>query len=231
MSDDDHPDVEGRVGHEAGFVDTIGNRNVKQRLPLEVDMDPDRPREDIPNHSGALALGMLDLGRKHHHLKPPDGGKPKWFGHGLSLAPDTEMRRQPHGAAEQVVGPRAARHRQGSTMPTYLGLAQRRQRAGIRTPTGFEFGKNPGLKKNVTWTFAAQFEPNCFVTESPANNALDNRTSAGAVGIVASTAATNTSAATAPPPHTSTFGVGTIVTAATAGGGGGQGGHCSLPRQ
>ena len=67
----------------------------------------------------------------------PGWGKPKWFGHGLSLPPDTELRRQPPGAAEQVVG-------QGATRPTYLGLAQQRQRAGIRTPTGFEFGNNLG---------------------------------------------------------------------------------------
>ena len=56
MSDNDHPDREGRIGHEAEFVDTTGNRKGKQRLPLGVDMDPDWPREDIPNHSG----GPLD---------------------------------------------------------------------------------------------------------------------------------------------------------------------------
>ena len=60
MSDDDHPDGEGRIGHEAEFVDTSGNSKV-----LEVDMEPDRLREDIP--------GMLYLGRKQHHLEPPDG--------------------------------------------------------------------------------------------------------------------------------------------------------------
>ena len=46
----------GRIGHEAEFVDTTGNRKGKQHLPLGEDMDPDWPREDIPNHSGALSL-------------------------------------------------------------------------------------------------------------------------------------------------------------------------------
>ena len=84
-------------------------------------MDPDWPREDIPDHSGALAPGMFDLGQKQHHLEPPDGGKPKWLGHGLTLPLDMEMR---PGTLEQLVGPGAARHRQEVTRPTYLGMAQ-----------------------------------------------------------------------------------------------------------
>ena len=43
MSDNDNPDGEGRIGHEAEFVDTTGNRKGKHRLPLGVDMDPDWP--------------------------------------------------------------------------------------------------------------------------------------------------------------------------------------------
>ena len=49
---DDHSDGEGSVGHEAEFVATTGSREVKPRLPLEVDMDPDRPREDIQKPFG-----------------------------------------------------------------------------------------------------------------------------------------------------------------------------------
>ena len=64
-------------------------------------MDLNWPCEDIPNQSGALALGMFDLGRKQHYFEPPDGGKWKWFGHRLFLPPDTEMRRHQPGATEQ----------------------------------------------------------------------------------------------------------------------------------
>ena len=49
---DDHPDGEGSVRHEVEFVATTGDKEVRPHLPLEVDMDPDRPREDIQNHSG-----------------------------------------------------------------------------------------------------------------------------------------------------------------------------------
>ena len=83
MSDDDHPDGEGRIGHKAELVDTTGNRKGKQHPPLEVDMDLDWPHGDIPNHSSALAPGMFDLGRKQYHLELPYGGKPKWLGQGL----------------------------------------------------------------------------------------------------------------------------------------------------
>ena len=47
----DHSDGEGSVGHEAEFVDTTGDREVELRLPLEVDMDPDRPCK-TPNPLG-----------------------------------------------------------------------------------------------------------------------------------------------------------------------------------
>ena len=134
-------DGEGWIGHRAELVDTTGNRKGEQYPPLEVDMDPDWPRGDIPNHSGALAPDMFDFGRRQHHLELPDGGKPRWFGHGLSLPPDTDMH---PGTAEQVVGLGTARHSQGATRPTYLDLAQRRQEAGIWIPTGFESENNPG---------------------------------------------------------------------------------------
>ena len=53
---DDHSDGEGSVGHEADFVDTTGDMEVELRLPLEVDMEPGQPREDIRAHSGAVDL-------------------------------------------------------------------------------------------------------------------------------------------------------------------------------
>ena len=88
---------------------------------------------------------------------------------------------QPLGAADLVVGLEAARRWQG-----YLGLAKRRQRAGIRIPTGFKFKKKTGLKSphGQLPPWRAQFEPNCFVVESPANNDPDHwtRSRAGSDG-------------------------------------------------
>ena len=141
MSDDGHLDGEGRIGYKTELVDTTGSRKGKQRPPLEVDMDPDWSRGDIPNHVGALAPGMQDIGQRQYHLELPDGVQPNWFRHGLSLPPDTDMR---PGTTEQVVGPGTARHRQGATRPTYLDLAQRRQKAGIRIPTNFNSDNSPG---------------------------------------------------------------------------------------
>ena len=42
----DYSDGEGSVRHEADFVDMTADTEV--RLPLEVDMKQDQPREDVP---------------------------------------------------------------------------------------------------------------------------------------------------------------------------------------
>ena len=106
----DHSDGEGSVGHEAEFVTTSGDREVELRLPLEVDMDPDRPREDIRTHLGAVSPSVVDLGQEEQRrFEPPNGAKSKWPGHGLSLPLDMELCRQPPGAAEHLVGPGTAR--------------------------------------------------------------------------------------------------------------------------
>ena len=59
--------------------------------------------------------------------------------------------------------------RQGTAHPTYPGLAQRRQRAGIRTPTRFNFGKAPGLRSpdGQLPPVGAQFEPDPFGADLP----------------------------------------------------------------
>ena len=77
-----------------------------------------------------------------------------------------------------MVGPGGGRRRQRVARPTYLGLAQRRQRAGIRMPTGFEFGKKRGLKSphGPLLPGRAQFDQIFFVAESPANNDPDHWT-------------------------------------------------------
>ena len=93
------------------------------RLPLDVDMQPDQLREDVPAYSGAV--DPVDLGRdEQRRFEPLNGAKPKWPEHGLSLPLDMEACRQLLGAMEQVAGSGTGRRRHGAANPTYTGLAQ-----------------------------------------------------------------------------------------------------------
>ena len=173
MSDDNHPDGEVSIGREAEFVDTSGNSKVKQRLPLEVDMDPDRPREDIPNQSGALAPGMFDLGRKHRHLEPRMGANRNGSDTGCRCLPIRKC------------------------VDSHLGLQSKwydleRPVTGRERPRrhiwvwsnddrGPEFGRPLALSLESSHGHlpgggGGHFELNVFGTQSPANNAPDNRT-------------------------------------------------------
>ena len=104
-------------------------------------MRRDWPRRSSLKPSGAFPSDMFDLGRMQDRLEFPDKVVPRWFGHSLALPPDTGMH---PGATEQAEDPGASRHRQGTTRPTFLNLAQRRRRAGSRIPTGFDFEANLG---------------------------------------------------------------------------------------
>ena len=100
-------------------------------------MPLDNLREDVPASSGVLdptAIGQDDQRR----LTPRNGAKPKWPGHELSL-----QRSHLPRAAAQVAGSGTGRRRQGAAIPSYPGLAHRQQRAGMKTPTQFRFGKVP----------------------------------------------------------------------------------------
>ena len=135
----DYSNGEGSVGHEADFVDATVDREVELRLPLEVNMDPDWPREDIRIHSGAVAPNAVDLGQEEQRrFETPNSAMPKWPGHRLSLPLDTEPRTQPPGAAAHVAGPGTDRRRLGAANSTYPGLG-----AGMRMPTYFNFRKTP----------------------------------------------------------------------------------------
>ena len=71
---DDHSDREGSVEHEADFVDTIGDMEVELRLPLEIDMEQDRPRENIRTHSGVVARArLISVRRSSVDLSPRMG--------------------------------------------------------------------------------------------------------------------------------------------------------------
>ena len=60
------------------FVDATAEKEVELCLPLEVDMEPDRIRKDIPIYPGAVNLDVIgpDQGTRSR-LKPPNRAKPK----------------------------------------------------------------------------------------------------------------------------------------------------------
>ena len=63
---------EGSVG-ETGtdrFVDVTAETEVELRLPLEVDVEPDQIRKDVPINSEAVNLDAVD----------PDPETQRWFG-------------------------------------------------------------------------------------------------------------------------------------------------------
>ena len=71
---DDYSDGKGSVGPDADFVDTTAETEVELRLPLEVDMKPDQPHEDIPTYSGAVDPDAVDLGQDEQRRFEPRTG-------------------------------------------------------------------------------------------------------------------------------------------------------------
>ena len=133
-------DWEDSVGHEAELVDATADAEVDLHLPLREPMLQDRPREEIPTHSGALDQATIGLDEQRR-LAPPYGAKPKRSGHGLSLPLNMNARDPMLGVTAQVVGSGTGRCGQGAAGPAYPGLAQRRQWAGIDMPARFQFIK------------------------------------------------------------------------------------------
>ena len=100
-------------------------------------MKPDQPREDVPAYSGAVDL--VDLGQEEQRrFEPPNGAQSKWPKHELPLPIIMEPCSPVRGATAHSLGPGAGRHRLGVVDPTYPGLAQRQQNAGIKTHTRVE---------------------------------------------------------------------------------------------
>ena len=91
----DYSDGEGSVEPDTNFVNTTADMEVELRLPLEVEMKQDQPREDVPTYSGAVDPGAVDLGQDERRLfEHPNGAKPKWRRNGLQLPIPLEPRRQ-----------------------------------------------------------------------------------------------------------------------------------------
>ena len=140
---------------------------VDLHLPLEVDMKPDQPREDVLAYSGAVDL--VDLSHEEQRrFEPPNGAQSKWLRHELPLPIIMEPRSPVPVATAHVLGPGAGRHRLGVADLTYPGLAQRRQNAGIKTPTRVEFGMIPGFPGPVGQLprVRTQFKPNPYKDRS-----------------------------------------------------------------
>ena len=68
------------------LVYATAETEVELRLPLEVDMELDRIRKDIPIYQGAVGLDVVgpDPGMRSR-LNPPNRAKPKWARQGLQL--------------------------------------------------------------------------------------------------------------------------------------------------
>ena len=85
------------------FVDATTETEVELRLPLEVDMEPDRIRKDAPIYPGADDLDVVSPDSEtQRRFAPPNGAKLKWARHGVPL-PSTPQPQLP-GARAQPVG-------------------------------------------------------------------------------------------------------------------------------
>ena len=141
----DGEDSVGETGTD-GFVDAMAETEVELCLPLEVDMEPDQIRKDVPIISGAVNLYAVDPDPgTQRRVGPLNGAKPKWPRHGFPTVPHTpEPHRQLPGAGAQPLGFRDGRRKFGMSRPAYRQLTQRRLNAGIHqvklTPDRFAFG-------------------------------------------------------------------------------------------
>ena len=77
------------------YIDATAETEVELLLPLEVDMEPDRIRTDIPLYPTVLGLDFVGPDPvAQSRFKPPNGAKPKWARQGLRLPCTPESRRQ-----------------------------------------------------------------------------------------------------------------------------------------
>ena len=116
------------------------NKERRQYATWEVAEKPHWQSRSSWKPSGALPSDTFDLGRTQDWIGFPDKGEPRWFGHSLSLPPETGMR---PGTTKLAEDPGVARHRQGATQPAFLN---RRRRAGSQIPTGFNFEAQSGVE-------------------------------------------------------------------------------------
>ena len=85
--------------------------------------------------SGIFPTDTFDFGRMQEQLEFPDRVVPRWFGHGLSLPPDSEIGL---GSAERTGEKGLAWFGQSTFRSTIPHLAQQKRRAGSRMTTDFD---------------------------------------------------------------------------------------------
>ena len=74
-----------------GFVDVTGETEVELRLPLEVDMEPNK---DVPTYPGVVDLGAVGpVIDTHRRIDPPTAAKPKWARRELPIPRTLEYQR------------------------------------------------------------------------------------------------------------------------------------------
>ena len=130
----DGEDSVGETGTD-GFVDVTVEMEVELRLPLEVDMKPDRIREDVLLFPEIVDPDAVNTNQgTQHGFGFLNVAKPKWSRHGLSLPLIPELRRQLPGAGAQPVGSGDGRCKLDTFDPTYPGLIQRQTSTWIRQP-------------------------------------------------------------------------------------------------
>ena len=87
--------------------------------------------------SGEFPSDTFDFRQMQEQLEFPDKLVPRWFGHGLSLPPDSGVGL---GSTKRTGEKGAARHKQSTLQPTISHPAQRKRRAGSRMTTDFDLG-------------------------------------------------------------------------------------------
>ena len=83
-------DGEGSMGETGtdSFVDSTAETEVELRLPLEVDMEPDQIRKDVPINLVAVNLDDVDPDPETlRRFGPPNRATPKWPRHGFPTLP------------------------------------------------------------------------------------------------------------------------------------------------
>ena len=136
---DNHSDMGAGEEHETDPVDVTDDGEVELNLPREV-----MEEQDHSGISGATASGATMISQEERHrFEPPNGARPKWSRHTLPLLSMEEPRDAAMGATANVCGFGA--DRDGSPSPIFPMFQQRRQNAGVATPTRVDVGRNRDL--------------------------------------------------------------------------------------
>ena len=97
----------------------------------------------VRNPPGFFPSDAFDFRQMQAQLEFPDKVVPWWFGHSLSLPPDSGVGL---GSTERTGEKGAAHHKQSTLWPTIPHPAQRKRRAGSRMTTDFDLEADLALE-------------------------------------------------------------------------------------